>query len=523
VTRTIVGAGVTQADLDGTPSGTAPTIVYPLDGALFPYELGPLVFQVVPTSSAQTEARVAFKGSLIDLNVYEPCVPIADPTIPNACEITIPSSVEAQLDYASGGATLTETIRLAAPGGGSLAETMPISVRWSAAQLHGALYYWSANPSTGSSVIMRYNLDTPGAAPQQYFSQFDEPAMDPPYSNGYGQCFGCHAISLDGAKMGLTFGSSTTENFALFDIATKKTIATRLFPSDPNTGTQPFAAFTTFSPDGTVMLQSVGGKLTLRTADASLTTISANVFASTIKESATTPFWSAKGDLVAFTGWLPDTANTSGTDLLNTNGDETLATDIWIAAATDDRTFATPTVLVPKDPSGMRTEHYPAISHDSKWVVFNESSCSGPAAPAGETSYGASPCDGYDDPSAMLRMVSAGGGTPVDLGKASQNDNWSNSWPRFAPPPPTGPAPTFQGGPLYWVVFSSRHPYGATIPGTADPASMNTPTQLWVAAVVPSATQSGDPSFAPVWIPQQNPGTMPSGNHTAQWVTKAVQ
>ena len=53
LTGTVVGMGVTQGDLDGTPSGSGPTIAYPLDGALFPYQLGPIEFQVVPTSPSQ--------------------------------------------------------------------------------------------------------------------------------------------------------------------------------------------------------------------------------------------------------------------------------------------------------------------------------------------------------------------------------------------------------------------------------------------------------------------------------------
>jgi hypothetical protein len=53
LTGNVVAPGVTQGDLDGTPSGAAPTIAYPLDGSLFPYQLGPIEFQVVPTTPAR--------------------------------------------------------------------------------------------------------------------------------------------------------------------------------------------------------------------------------------------------------------------------------------------------------------------------------------------------------------------------------------------------------------------------------------------------------------------------------------
>jgi hypothetical protein len=522
---TVVGMGITQGDLDGTPSGGTPTIAYPLDGALFPYLLGPIEFQVVPTSASQTEARIAFEGDNVDLKVYEKCVPITSPTIPNACTITVPPELEQVLDGASEGATLTETVRLAAPGGGSLAESKSISARWSSSQLHGGLYYWSADIASGSTLIMRYNLDTPGMPPLQYFTQIgvngmpsDEQNMDPPASTNSTTCFGCHAISSDGTKMGLTFGGSAPEQFALIDVASKKSIATRIFSTDPNPG-QPFAAFTAFSPDGAAMVQARQGQLWLRSADANLSNLVPNALftAQLGNELATTPYWSPQGDLLTFTGWVPNPTPAAyfGGDPMDNNGDQTPASDIWIVSVMGNNTFGTPTKLV-SQVSG-KSEHYPNISDDSQFVVFNESSCSGPAAPAGE-GYGSSPCDGYDDPSSLVRMVSSKGGQPVDLNNASQNDNWSNSWPRFAPT-----HGTFQGKSLYWIAFSSRHPYGATLPGTNNPATLDTEPQLWFAAIAidSSGMLSGDPSFAPVWLPQQNPGTQ-RGNHSPEWVTKAV-
>lgn len=373
---------------------------------------------------------------------------------------------------------------------------------------------------------MRYDLDTPGSPPVQYFTQTgvngmpsDEQNLDPPASNNSTQCFGCHSIPLDGTKMGLTFGGSAPAQFALIDVATKKSIGTRLFPTDPGSG-QPFAAFTAFSPDGTAMVQAVQSQLWLRSADATLADILPDaLFTGALgSDVASTPFWSPQGDLLAFTGWVPCVSCEMGisNDQKDMNGDETPNAEIWIASVTGDKTFGTPTKLVP-GVSG-KSEYYPAISDDSQYVVFDESSCDGPGAPAGEV-YGLSPCDGYDDASATIRLVSAKGGQPVYLTNASQSGNWSNSWPRFAPT-----HGTFRGNTLYWIAFSSRYPYGATLAGTDDPPTMDTEPQLWFAAVVVDASGklTGDPSFAPVWMPQQNPSGAARGNHSPQWVTAAV-
>jgi hypothetical protein len=526
LTGTVVGMGVTQGDLDGTPGGAPPAIAYPVDGSLFPYQLGPIEFQMVPTTAAQTEARVAFEGDTIDLKVYEPCIPIAAPTIANACTVTVPSDLEMLLDGASEGTKLTETVRLAAPGGSSLAESAPIGARWSVSQLQGGLYYWSADINTGNTLIMRYDLATTGTPPEQYFTETgtngmpsDEQSIDPPASNNSTTCFGCHAISPDGTKIGLSFGGSAPALFALIDVASKKAIATRLFPSDPNAG-QPFAAFTAFSPDGTTIVQAVQSQLWLRSASATLADLSPNpLFGGQLgSDVASIPFWSPKGDLLAFTGWVPCVSCELGVpnDTNDTNGDETPNGEIWTAPVTGNTTFGTPTKLVPQVAG--KSEYYPAISDDSELVVFDESSCNGPGAPAGEV-YGLSPCDGYDDASATIRLVSAKGGTPVYLDKASQNGNWSSSWPRFGPS-----HGTFQGKTLYWIAFSSRHPYGAMLSGTDNPPAGDTEPQLWLAAVVidPSGNLTADPSYAPVWMPQQNPSGTARGNHSPQWVSKAV-
>ena len=511
----VVGTGVAQADLDGTPGGGSPTIAYPLDGALFPAQLGPIEFQVVPTSATQTEARIAFEGDNIDLKVYAPCNAIANATFANACTITVPPDLETVLDGASEGTMLTETVRLAAPGGGSLSESAPISARWSVSQLKGALLCRARCPARRTRSSCGTTSTRRGCRRSKFFTQSAPSGMqsDDQMYLKTGSCFGCHTISLgrDEDRPRLrreasprTSPSSTWRPRCPSPASTSP--ARRSPRSRPS------------SPDGTKMVQVDQSVLMLRSADVNLATLTPNLFQSDLgSEMATTPFWSPKGDLLAFTAWVPVQNSGFMYDGNDLNGDQTPNSEIWAASVTGDMTFGTPFKLVPQV-SG-KSEFYPAISDDSNFVVFDESSCSGPATP-GTDGYGLSPCDSYDDPSATLRLVSTkSGASPVDLTNASGTDTWSNSWPRFAPS-----HGTFQGKTLYWVAFSSRRPYGATLAGSNNPNNGDTEPQLWFAAVVvdSSGTVTADPSFAPVWMPQQNPAGTQRGNHSPQWVTRAV-
>jgi hypothetical protein len=566
LTGTANPSSLATSDLDGTPSGAAPTIAYPLDQSLFPFHFGDLAFQMVPSSSSQTEARIAFQGPAISLNLYAPCTPIASAATAGACSVVIPPDLEASLAGASEAATLTETVRLAALGGSNLAESAPISARWASNPLPGTIYYWSSPPTghTGNSEIIRMNLATPGTPPEVFLTNLDvvpygEVLSEAGYEkgdplSGGSQCIGCHAISQDGTKLAITIGGAAVNVepngmpgggdgswFGLVDVANKVPIVARVVDDNAQFLQQGFEELSTFSNTGEDMVQVLQGQLFLRTADVNLT--STPLFTS-MTEPMTQPYWSYKGDLLTFASWVPvdNPPGSSGADPQDLNGNEIVGAQIWVSPVTGT-TFGAPTILVPRV-SGL-TEYYPTTSEDSALVAFDESSCSGTMS-AGNDGYGTGPCDSYDDPSAHLRLVSAKGGAPVDLDRASQRTSgwptastWTVSWPRFAPPAPSGTPPsTFQGKTLYWLAFSSRLPYGATLAGSQ---TGTTPPQIWFAAVAidASGSLSGDPSFAPVWLPQQNSATpeilidggtsqtlggngTPVGNHVPQWVYQYV-
>jgi hypothetical protein len=84
--------------------------------------------------------------------------------------------------------------------------------------------------------------------------------------------------------------------------------------------------------------------------------------------------------------------------------------------------------------------------------------------------------------------------------------NKTSSWPKFSP---------FIQGNLTFFTFNAEFDYGFVIPNnTAQP-------QLWMSAIdLSKADQgTGDPSYAPFWLPFQDPTT---NNHSAVW-TEMVQ
>ena len=152
-------------------------------------------------------------------------------------------------------------------------------------------------------------------------------------------------------------------------------------------------------------------------------------------------------------------------------------------------------------------------------MVFNQSTCgSDPDVNYnGAAGYGTGTCDGYDDSTAQLWWVStAGNGTAVSLDNANGgSNNYDNSWPRFSPD-----VSTFRGQTLYWVAFSSRRPYGNQL---NTGGLMSSQPQLWFSGVTSAEISVGDPSYAPVWLPGQNPSqATPYGNHVPQWVKVAI-
>ncbi len=490
------------------------------------------------------------------------------------CYVKMPLSLTRLFVGPSESGDIKMTARVSS--GGKPAETAPINVAWASLGLSGGLYYWSVIPNppkktntdaipmppnyilldpdqTNGTEILRYAFTSDGTDPKPLPVWTDDggpsstPAYDgaPPAINNNaakGHCIGCHAISNDGRYMTLTIGGSAPEaaNFALLDIAKQSLIqlstnanATNATPiSNPIEYWKQFraenlATMNTWGPKGDLLVSMFKSKLYLTSVAVTGTSGTATRMGAVTptwqqKEAyATDPFWSQDGSLFVFTSFAtPDIGlyNTSGD-----NGDMKRGGQIVIATATPAGINDDAKVLVSR--GNNLTSFYPSISNDSKLVVFNTSTCgTDPDGNKLATDYGNQSCDGYDDSSAQLWVVSPSGGATTLLKNANGvtqgngNPLYGNSWPRFSPD-----KGTFRGNELYWIAFSSRRPYGLQL-NTSGGTS--TKPQLWIAGVVAGERvnlSAQDPSSAPVWLPAQNPDQMkPNGNHVPQWVKVAV-
>ena len=552
-------------------------IAYPLDHALFPSNLGAIQVQLTTPGTA---ARIAFR-TLQSNNVSALYYGSCESAPGSGCSVTIPLAFTQRLLPASQIEDIQLTARVLAGNGTPTADSAPISVAWASAGLTGGLYYWTVLPNQTScpsatmatpgsyclpdttvvpkngTAIFRYDFSQTAPAPQQVWTDDGGPDSVPSYQGAPqawtggavgGHCIGCHAISNDGKLMGLTIGGSSSSsgaNWAVLDIQNQDLLLINPTKTGGNGCNDPgasptydpscywqqyrkdaFATETTWGPNDDVMVSMYKSKLYFdivspsgTSATIAQTGLALPASAAAIDPDQSDPFWSHDGSLLVYTSFnTPGLADATGNPG-GLNGDLKTGGQIAIADASAESIIDDARVLVPRQ-SGV-TSYYPCVSEDSKWVVFSQSNCGGnPNAVDinynGTAGYGTGVCDGYDDSSARLYLVDTGGATVISLDAASGGSaNYDDSWPRFGPT-----VGSFRGQTLYWVVFSSRRPYG--VQNNRAGLATSQP-QLWFSAITVGEINVGDPSWAPVWLPAQNPTGNGNayGNHTPQWVTVA--
>ena len=125
----MMGATITPGDitkLDGSPKGSF-DLAYPLDGAIFPSNFGPVTVQAA-RSQGQDIARVNFAGNQLDLQYYDTCSTTV--SVGGGCYVRLSAEMTRLFLSASATDDIVMTVRVGSRAGSTLTESKPIKVAW---------------------------------------------------------------------------------------------------------------------------------------------------------------------------------------------------------------------------------------------------------------------------------------------------------------------------------------------------------------------------------------------------------
>lgn len=441
----------------GTDPSLEPALLYPNDETMFPVNVSHLRFAW--SSVGSTLFALDFKGPNTEVRVVT-----AEPA-------WLPTDEEWDwVAESNRGGDVTLVIHAIDPNQPSeVWSSSPATFSFSREVVEGAIYYWS----TGSKGVMKALLSDQN--PVKFYT--DPNGDDAP------TCTGCHTLSRDGKRLAVGYGGlalrvvSVPDRKVTVNGGTAGGIDPVTLKMTPADKAAIPSAWTTFSPDGKLVLVAAGGKLTLLDSNTGLPVGSeAGVVPLPAGTLATHPDWSALGDQVALT-------------LAEKGGDK--ATEGGSIALLPYRggSFGAPEVIVAKAP-GAENNYFPSFSPDSRFIAF-------------VTGTGKS----EDAKSASLRLVEVATRKVIALPRLNQRVNNQDGLTNLANSMPTW-APATEAG-TFWLAFSSVRPYADLRP--LDKKQ----DQVWIAAIDPSRE---DPSFPAFWAPFQS---IEQGNHRAFWTHTA--
>jgi Tol biopolymer transport system component len=408
----------------------APTLLYPAPGTLFPQDLSRIVFQHAP--SPQTDA---YRLRLISDSLYISILTGGTRWQPDGAVWSLIAATHPGAEVG----LLVEAASSSQPG--TIYSAPQATLHFARGGGGGVIYHWSA----GSSSIMRSTLSS--ESPTRLYP------LDPDVT-----CAGCHSVSRDGKQMVLGYDG---ENLRTIDLE----FQTPLIASPPMP-VRPMG-WSTFSPDGELIVVADEGTLTLRDAQTGNTVgPSLGRLPIPVALNASHPDWSPDGSFVAMT---------LTADVTNMSVGSGAIARIPYDASTG--TWGTHEILV--GGSLTNNNYFPKYSPNGRFIAFVHST--GPSQGA---------------PLAELRMIRADGGAQITLNTASHRLGAVDGVPDLANTMPSW-APDVDGN-LAWLAFASSRPYGEIIPvrGTA---------QVWITGIDLARAEIGiDPSYAAFWLTSQD-------------------
>jgi hypothetical protein len=432
---------------DGTPVVTgdpvsSPLIVYPANEVMFPINVYRILFQY-NLGTGTDVYRVRFESEFLDMKVYT----VGDRWQADELTWTFLAATNA-------GAKVKMTVAgVNSADPTTIYESEPIDVYFSRSAVEGAIYYWS----TSAEGVMKGVLSEP--APTKFYST-------PPSTT----CVACHTVSRDGKRMAVGYDGEDLQEISVPERDV-------LIPAGRYE-----MGWSTFSPDGSLLLIASKGVLTLIDSDTGDPVGPNNGVLEVTGVSH--PDWSPLGDYVAVASCVKSDKNKDLEECsigrIPYNGGSWGALEVIVQAE-------------PPDASGSPNNFFPKYSPDGRWIAYVYAIAKS-----------------KDQPTAQLRIVPGDGGTPIELTKATERvgpldgvADTGSSMPTWAPSTHPG---------TQWLAFSSIRDYGKVLLG--DKAD-----QLWVVALdLEKAEIGNDPSFASFWLPLQD---VNERNHRAFWAHDA--
>ncbi|HVX97336.1 MAG TPA: hypothetical protein VHK47_20650 [Polyangia bacterium] len=436
-----------------------PVIVYPLDGAMHPINSADITFQWRRgPAAAQTVFRIRLRR--VGGDVFEFFVPckqpaVSGPPVNTECVYRLPPGAWLDLATTTRGESLVVDVAgvdLTRPGVVATSDSMTLA--FSPEDVRGGFYYWSVGVNGTERVL--FGTRTP----------------QPFVSHKLPDCSGCHALSRDGARFAFEQGDTASGVLWVAPTATPQPQQSLFTPSATHdAGTQ------ALNHDGTRVLVSTSGRLTLRDAATNkvLTEVTTNQLG--MSQHAFHPEWSPDDRSVVVTvsalGDSDWSVRTGAIGVLPFQGDQFGNVDIVVPTGTatgDDFNF------------------YPTWSPDGHWIAF----ATAPIGPM-QTS--------YKQINARLRLVNRDTKIVYDLAAASGSPGHGATMPKFAP--------FTQAGGLMILTFHSKLDYGFYVTGAGT-------AQLWMTVIDVGKLHvpTDEASRPPVWLPFQD---WKSGNYAGVW------
>jgi len=378
--------------IDDTPGDAKPAIVYPSHETMFPRNIYLILFQW-ETGVDNDVFRLKFSSATTNLVVQ------TDQDRWLADETTWQ-----WLAHSNAGQAVTVQLQAVdVDNPGTIYQSAPITIFFSASDVLGAIYYWS----TGTEAVMK---GRPGdSTPEQFWSTPED-----------GTCVACHTVSRNGERLVVGYGG---ENLQEVGIENKNVI----IPED-----RWKMGWGTFSPDASKIVFAESGQLRLIDADTG-DPIGPNegLIDLGMEREANHPDWAPTGEYLAVA--LSDKADNKGIEgaaiaRIPYNGGN----------------WGQPEILVPSA-GGDDNNFFPSYSPDSRFIAY--------ANAQGKSK---------DAATAVIRLISADGTQgPVDLARLNTRVNQADGVAEIGNSMPTW-APTTVAG-IQWLAFSSLRDYGKVL------------------------------------------------------------